>query len=82
MAYEDRTKTIHRRTPEAASMVANVKRAMAITAKLNRLTFDDADAIRALFGELIGKKVDESFILVPPYYATGGRKFALAAMCS
>jgi hypothetical protein len=29
-------------------MLANVKRAMAITANLNRLTFNDADEVRAL----------------------------------
>jgi acetyltransferase-like isoleucine patch superfamily enzyme len=64
--------TIHRRTPESAAMLAKVKRAMALTAALNRLTFNDAAEIRALFSELIGKKVDESFLLVPPFYATGG----------
>jgi acetyltransferase-like isoleucine patch superfamily enzyme len=53
-------------------MLASVKRAMAITAALNRLTFDDADEVRALFGELIGKAVDDSFVLIPPFYATGG----------
>jgi acetyltransferase-like isoleucine patch superfamily enzyme len=53
-------------------MVASVKRAMAITPVLNRLTFDDADEIRAVFGDLIGKKVDESFSLIPPFYTTGG----------
>ena len=53
-------------------MVASVKRAMAITARLNRLTFDDADEVRALFSELIGKKVDDSFSLIPPFYTTGG----------
>lgn len=53
-------------------MVASVKRAMAITARLNRLTFDDADEVRALFSELIGKQVDESFSLIPPFYASGG----------
>jgi acetyltransferase-like isoleucine patch superfamily enzyme len=66
------SKVIHRRTPESAAMLANVKRAMAITAALNRLTFDDADDIRALFSELIGKKVDESFLLIPPFYTAGG----------
>jgi hypothetical protein len=35
-------------------MLAGIKRAMAITARLNRLTFTAADEIRALFGELIG----------------------------
>lgn len=53
-------------------MLASVKRAMAITAKLNRLTFNDADEVRALFSELIGKNVDDSFLLIPPFYTTGG----------
>src|SRR5271169_4477439 len=72
MANDDRTKIIPRRTPESAAMLANVKRAMAITANLNRLTFNDADEVRALFSELIGRKVDDSFLLIPPFYATGG----------
>lgn len=53
-------------------MVANVKRAATITAKLNRLTFTDVNEIRVLFSELIGKKVDDSFLLIPPFYTTGG----------
>ena len=53
-------------------MLANVKRAMAITAALNRLTYNDADEIRALFSDLIGKKVDASFLLMPPFYTTAG----------
>jgi acetyltransferase-like isoleucine patch superfamily enzyme len=53
-------------------MLANVKRAMRIIAILNRLTFDDADQVRALFSDLIGKKVDDSFLLIPPFYTTGG----------
>jgi acetyltransferase-like isoleucine patch superfamily enzyme len=72
MANDDRTIIIPRRTPESAAMSASVKQAMAITAKLNRLTFNDADEVRALFSELIGKKVDDSFLLIPPFYATGG----------
>jgi acetyltransferase-like isoleucine patch superfamily enzyme len=72
MPNDDRTRIIHRRTPESAAMLANVQRAMAITAKLNRLTFNDADEIRALFSELIGKRVDESFMLIPPFYTAGG----------
>ncbi|VVE86156.1 transferase [Pandoraea bronchicola] len=53
-------------------MTANVRRAMAITATLNRLTFDDAAEVRAVFSDLIGKKVDDSFMLIPPFYTTGG----------
>ncbi|MHB8201693.1 MAG: sugar O-acetyltransferase [Acidithiobacillus sp.] len=72
MSSEDCVKIIHRRTPESAAMVANVKRAMTITATLNRLTYNDAEEIRALFSELIGKKVDDSFLLAPPFYTIGG----------
>ena len=74
MPNDDRTKIIYSRTPQSAAMLANVKRAMAITATLNRLTFHDADEIRALFSELIGKKVDESFFTDPSIlYCRWGR---------
>ena len=72
MANDDRTRIIPSRTPESAAMSANVKRAMAITARLNRLTFNDAVEIRSLFSELIRKKVDESFLLIPPFFTAGG----------
>lgn len=72
MPNDDRTKVTYSRTPESAAMLANVKRAMALTATLNRLTFNDADRIRALFSELIGKKVDETFLLIPPFFTAGG----------
>src|ERR1700740_312490 len=68
MSTDDRTIMIHRRTPESAAMVANTKRAMAITPRLNRLTYADADEIRALFSELIGSQVDDIFMLIPPFY--------------
>lgn len=77
MANDDRTRIIYSRTPESASMLANVKRAMAITAALNRLSFDDADEIRGLFSELIGKKVDDSFLLIPPFYTAGGTEISV-----
>jgi acetyltransferase-like isoleucine patch superfamily enzyme len=72
MLNEDGNTIIYRRTPESAAMFANTRRAMAITAKLNRLTFSDADEVRALFSELIGKEVDESFLLIPPFYTAHG----------
>ncbi len=53
-------------------MVANVKRAGALTAALNRLTFNDADEVRAVFSELIGQPVDASFVLIPPFFTAGG----------
>src|SRR6185312_3567063 len=82
MSNERGTRIIYRRTPESAAMLAKVKRAMAITATLNRLTFNDADEIRALFSELIGKKVDESFLLIPPFYTAGGDEIPSGVMSS
>ncbi|HDR9164212.1 TPA: sugar O-acetyltransferase [Burkholderia vietnamiensis] len=72
MAHDDRTTIISRRTPESAAMRVELARAMAITARLNRLTFADADEVRSLFGELTGKPIDDGFLLIPPFYATGG----------
>lgn len=71
------TRIIPRRTPESAAMVAAVRRAMAITPRLNRLSFDDADEIRKVFGELIGAEVDASFSLIPPFYTTGGENIRI-----
>lgn len=70
----NRIKVVHGRTPEAAQMVAGVKRAGAITAVLNRLTFNDAEEVRALFSELTGQPVHESFMLIPPFYTAGGEE--------
>jgi acetyltransferase-like isoleucine patch superfamily enzyme len=77
MSTEDDAKIIYSKTPESAAMLENIKRAMEITATLNRLTFNDANEIRSLFSELIGKKVDESFLLIPPFYTAGGNEIRI-----
>jgi acetyltransferase-like isoleucine patch superfamily enzyme len=46
---------------------------MRLTAEINKLGIDDAARVRALFSELTGQAVDESFNLVPPFYSSGGR---------
>lgn len=77
MADGHGTRIIPRRTPESAAMVASVQRAMAITPALNRLTFADAEQIRALVGDLIGKELDDGFSLIPPFYTTGGENIRI-----
>jgi acetyltransferase-like isoleucine patch superfamily enzyme len=77
MSNDDGTTIIQLRTPEADAFFANTKRAMAITPAINRLTFDDADEIRALFSELIGGKVDDGFRLIPPFYTAYGLKIRI-----
>jgi hypothetical protein len=82
MRSDARAKIIHRRTPASAAMLANVKRAMTITAALNRLTFNDADEIRALFSELIGRKVDEGFLLILHFIQPAATKSVSVVMSS
>jgi acetyltransferase-like isoleucine patch superfamily enzyme len=77
MANEGGTKRIYRGTLESAAMVANTKRAVTITAKLNSLTFNDASEVRALFSELIGEKVDDSFFLIPPFFTADGNEIRI-----
>lgn len=72
MADDARKVRIFRGTTESAAMAAEVQRAMTITAALNRLPHGDAAQVRALFSDLVGTPVDESFVLMPPFYATGG----------
>jgi len=50
-----------------------IKRAMRLTAELNKLSIDDAARVRELFSELTGRKVDDSFMLIPPFYSAYGR---------
>jgi hypothetical protein len=77
MPTDSVVKTVHSKAPDSAAMLTNVKRAMAITARLNRLTFNDADEIRSLFSHLICKTVDESFLLIPPFYTAGGHEICV-----
>ena len=59
-------------SPEWDATANAVRRAMRLTAELNRLSFDDAAKVRALFSELTGQQVDETFTLIPPFYTAGG----------
>jgi acetyltransferase-like isoleucine patch superfamily enzyme len=72
MASKSDTKKILGKTPESAAMQAAHKRAIALTARLNRLTYNDAEEVRALFSELIGQPVDAGFLLAPPFYTSSG----------
>jgi len=65
-------KRVYIRGPEWDAVANAVRRAMRLTAELNKLSFDDDATVRELFGELIGQKVDETFKLIPPFYTEGG----------
>ena len=50
--------------------------AMKVTACLNQ-GYHEPEEIRELFSELIGKEVDESFVLFPPFYTDCGKNIHL-----
>ncbi len=79
MTGEREVKIIPGRSPESRQFAADVERAMALTPALNRLTYADADAVRALFEELTGQPVGEHFRLVPPFYTDCGKNIRIGA---
>lgn len=79
MHYDPTTRVVRARTLEFAAMVAAIRRAAAFTARINKLTFDDADEVRRLVAELIGQELDAAFLLIPPFYTSGGREISIGA---
>ena len=59
-------------SPEWDATSSAVRRAMRLTAELNKLSFDDLVKVREIFSELTGRKVDDTFILIPPFYSAYG----------
>ncbi len=59
-------------SPEWDTTSSAIRRAMRLTAELNKLSFDDAAKVRDIFSELTGRKVDDTFILIPPFYTAYG----------
>jgi acetyltransferase-like isoleucine patch superfamily enzyme len=65
------------RSAQSAAFAAEVERAMALTSRLNRLTYADAGEVRALFEELTGQAVGEGFRLIPPFFTDCGRNIRI-----
>lgn len=59
-------------TPESRELYARVQRAIGLTERLNRIAYDDREAIRQAWIELTGSAVDEAFHLIPPLYCDHG----------
>ena len=59
-------------SPEWDAAFSAIRRAMRLTAELNKLSFDDVVKTREIFSELTGRKVDDTFILIPPFYSAYG----------
>lgn len=63
---------IQTRSVEWNAMIKDIKRAIRLTAELNKLSFDDIVRVREIFSELIGQKIDDTFTLIPPFYSAYG----------
>ena len=63
---------IETRTQESRDLFERVKVATRLSAELSACCVDEGERIRELFGNLIGKPVDDSFVLIPPFYADHG----------
>jgi acetyltransferase-like isoleucine patch superfamily enzyme len=83
-----RGKCVPTRSAEWDAMAEVTRQAMRLTARMNKLTFDDVVEVRELFSELTGRKVDETFMLIPPFYCAYGldirvgRKVSINQCCT
>lgn len=65
-------KTVHGGSAVHRFMHGVSQDALRITAEING-RYHEPDALRALFSQLIGKPVDESFALFPPFHTDYGK---------
>ncbi len=63
---------IKTRTQESRDLFERVKVATRLSSELSVFCVDEAEQIRRAFEELIGKPVDDSLTLIPPFYADHG----------
>jgi acetyltransferase-like isoleucine patch superfamily enzyme len=84
---DDRKWWIKTRTPEAREILGRVKVATRLSSELSTLCYDEPEQIRGVFEELVGKPVDDSLSLIPPFYTdyglniTVGRKVHIGYEC-
>ena len=69
---DDRRWWIETRSQESRDLFERVKVATRLSSRLSAYGVDDGEQIRAAFEELTGKPVDDSLILIPPFYADHG----------
>ena len=59
-------------TPESRELYGRIRRAIGLTERLNRIPYDDREAIRQAWIGLTGTAVDQAFHLIPPLYSDHG----------
>ncbi|MDR6564346.1 MULTISPECIES: sugar O-acetyltransferase [unclassified Arcicella] len=63
--------------PDYLALFKVIQKAIRTTAKLNTVVTDNLQEINAIFSELIGKKVDETFFIIPPFYTDFGENITI-----
>jgi galactoside O-acetyltransferase len=68
----DQSQWIGVRSQEFRDISERIKVATRLSSKLSGYCWDEAELVRVVFEELIGKPVGDSFNLIPPFYADYG----------
>lgn len=63
--------------PEYPKLFQVILKAIRTTAELNTLVTDDLDKIREVFSRLIGRSVDKTFFVIPPFYTDFGENISI-----
>lgn len=69
--------TIRLDDPQYPTLFKIIQKAIRVTSKLNNLILDDLNEINKIFSELIGKEVDETFFMIPPFYSDFGENITI-----
>lgn len=64
--------SIHGGTSESRDLYGRIQRAIRLTEHLNRIPFNEQQAIHEAWSELTGAPVDQTFSLIPPVYSEHG----------
>jgi hypothetical protein len=62
--------------PEYPELLNVIFETMKLTAKINN-GYHEQDEVRQIFSEIIGKKVDETVLLLPPFYTDFGKNISI-----
>lgn len=63
--------------PEYPALFKVIQKAMLVTSRLNSMVTNDLHEINKVFSELIGKKVDDTFFIIPPFYSDFGENITI-----
>lgn len=66
--------------PEFYKILERINGALDLTAELNQLKYKDPETAR-IIEKLLGKKLDESTTLIPPFYTDFGKNTTIGKKC-